>query len=158
LQTGNDEGQECIPLDTRLQLPQLVLSYVLQNWNGQCAECHSTGLSKGYDPEGDSYATTWSEIDVSCEACHGPGSAHVAWAREAAGADENGDKGLAVDLTSGARSIVSDIGTPNGQNAFVVPIGIALDDIDNRALVVDDGLEALLAVDLESGQRVIFSR
>ena len=51
-----------------------------QNWNGMCAECHSTNLVKGYDPKSDSYTTTWSEIDVSCEACHGPGSAHVAWA------------------------------------------------------------------------------
>ncbi|MDH3793407.1 MAG: cytochrome c family protein, partial [Rhodospirillales bacterium] len=57
----------------------------LQNWNGQCAECHSTRLRKGYDPQADSFATTWSEIDVSCEACHGPGSAHVAWARAATG-------------------------------------------------------------------------
>jgi len=52
-----------------------------QNWNSMCAECHSTNLRKGYDPETDSYETTWSEIDVSCEACHGPGSRHVAWAR-----------------------------------------------------------------------------
>jgi len=51
-----------------------------QNWNGMCAECHSTNLVKGYDPGTDSYRTTWSEIDVSCEACHGPGSRHVAWA------------------------------------------------------------------------------
>jgi Tfp pilus assembly protein PilF len=51
-----------------------------QNWNGMCAECHSTNLKKNYDPEADTYATTWSEIDVSCEACHGPGSRHVAWA------------------------------------------------------------------------------
>jgi tetratricopeptide (TPR) repeat protein len=46
-----------------------------------CAECHSTNLQKGYDPETDTYETTWSEIDVSCEACHGAGSRHVAWAR-----------------------------------------------------------------------------
>jgi predicted CXXCH cytochrome family protein len=51
-----------------------------QNWNGMCAECHSTNLVKGFDPKSDAYATTWSEVDVSCEACHGPGSRHVAWA------------------------------------------------------------------------------
>jgi predicted CXXCH cytochrome family protein len=51
-----------------------------QNWNGMCAECHSTNLIKGYDPQTDSYRTTWSDIDVGCEACHGPGSRHVAWA------------------------------------------------------------------------------
>jgi tetratricopeptide (TPR) repeat protein len=51
-----------------------------QNWNGMCAECHSTNLKKNYDIESDAYQTTWSEIDVSCEACHGPGSLHVAWA------------------------------------------------------------------------------
>ncbi|CAB1056048.1 probable deca-heme c-type cytochrome [Olavius sp. associated proteobacterium Delta 1] len=51
-----------------------------QNWNGMCAECHSTNLKKNYDLASDSYRTTWSEIDVSCEACHGPGSNHVKWA------------------------------------------------------------------------------
>jgi tetratricopeptide (TPR) repeat protein len=51
-----------------------------QNWNGMCAECHSTNLKKNYDIKADSYQTTWSEIDVSCEACHGPGSRHVEWA------------------------------------------------------------------------------
>ena len=51
-----------------------------QNWNGMCAECHSTNLQKNYDAETKSFNTTWSEIDVSCEACHGPGSKHLAWA------------------------------------------------------------------------------
>jgi tetratricopeptide (TPR) repeat protein len=51
-----------------------------QNWNGMCAECHSTNLQKGYDAEAKTFVTTWSEIDVSCEACHGPGSRHVDWA------------------------------------------------------------------------------
>jgi Tfp pilus assembly protein PilF len=50
------------------------------NWNGMCAECHSTNLKKNYDIHSDTYQTTWSEIDVSCEACHGPGSRHVEWA------------------------------------------------------------------------------
>jgi Tfp pilus assembly protein PilF len=51
-----------------------------QNWNHMCAECHSTRLVKGYDEATDSFKTSWSEIDVSCEACHGPGSRHVEWA------------------------------------------------------------------------------
>jgi tetratricopeptide (TPR) repeat protein len=51
-----------------------------QNWNGMCAECHSTNLKKNYDIQNNSYQTTWSEINVGCEACHGPGSSHVTWA------------------------------------------------------------------------------
>jgi tetratricopeptide (TPR) repeat protein len=51
-----------------------------QNWNGMCAECHSTDLQKNYDADTKTFNTTWSEVDVSCEACHGPGSRHVAWA------------------------------------------------------------------------------
>ena len=48
-----------------------------QNWNTMCAECHSTNVVKNYDLETNSYHTTYSEIDVSCETCHGPGSVHV---------------------------------------------------------------------------------
>jgi tetratricopeptide (TPR) repeat protein len=51
-----------------------------QNWNFMCAECHSTGLRKNYEAAKDRYATTWTEISVGCEACHGRGSNHVAWA------------------------------------------------------------------------------
>ena len=46
-----------------------------QNWNFMCAECHSTGLRKNYDAKTDRFATTWAEISVGCEACHGQGSA-----------------------------------------------------------------------------------
>jgi predicted CXXCH cytochrome family protein len=51
-----------------------------QNWNGMCAACHSTRVRKNFDATSDTFATDWFEIDVSCEACHGPGSRHVAWA------------------------------------------------------------------------------
>jgi ssDNA-binding Zn-finger/Zn-ribbon topoisomerase 1 len=52
-----------------------------QRWNDMCADCHSTNVHKNYDAETDTYNTTWSEIDVSCEACHGPASIHVKLAR-----------------------------------------------------------------------------
>ncbi|MEZ6071505.1 MAG: multiheme c-type cytochrome [Pirellulales bacterium] len=48
-----------------------------QTWNYMCVECHSTGVERNYDVATDSYATAYSEIDTSCEACHGPGSLHV---------------------------------------------------------------------------------
>ncbi|MBN1909525.1 MAG: tetratricopeptide repeat protein [Pirellulales bacterium] len=48
-----------------------------QNWNYMCAECHSTNLQKNFELKSDTYRTTFSEIDVSCETCHGPGSLHV---------------------------------------------------------------------------------
>ena len=51
-----------------------------QTWNLQCAACHSTDLRKGYDVGSDTYDTTWAEIDVGCQACHGPGGRHVALA------------------------------------------------------------------------------
>ena len=52
-----------------------------KNWNARCAECHATDYQKNYDPRARSYQSTQSEIGVGCEACHGPGEAHVAWAK-----------------------------------------------------------------------------
>ena len=75
-----------------------------QNWNGMCAECHSTNLQKNYDLEKDSFNTTWSDIDVNCEACHGPGSEHLDWAKLPEGArDYDGNMGLILK-TSGTTS------------------------------------------------------
>lgn len=64
-------------------------------WNSACAECHSTNLQKGYDAEQDRFATTATEHGVGCEGCHGPGSAHVAWAAaEPAARTRDATKGL----------------------------------------------------------------
>jgi predicted CXXCH cytochrome family protein len=52
-----------------------------QNWNFMCGECHVTGFEKNYDTEANRYETRWSELGVGCEACHGPGSLHVDWAK-----------------------------------------------------------------------------
>lgn len=70
-----------------------------QNWNSMCAECHSTHLQKNYDPGSRKFDTRWSEIDVSCEACHGPGSSHVLWAKKKPGWEQfEADLGLALSL------------------------------------------------------------
>lgn len=51
------------------------------NWNTQCAECHSTDLQKRYDPDTRNFDTRYAEVDVACEACHGPGAQHLAQLR-----------------------------------------------------------------------------
>ncbi len=69
------------------------------NWNFRCADCHSTNLIRDYDLESDSYDTTWSNVTVGCQACHGPGSAHLAWAQEGTEDEQSGalsDYGLVV--------------------------------------------------------------
>ena len=53
-----------------------------QNWNYMCAECHTTNLQKNYTVSTETFETSWSEINVSCEACHGPASNHVAYAEQ----------------------------------------------------------------------------
>ena len=72
-----------------------------QNWNFMCAECHSTGVQKNYNGAHDRFNTTFAEISVGCETCHGQGSHHVAWARDQRrwwpfGKHEDKSQGLSV--------------------------------------------------------------
>ena len=81
-----------------------------QTWNYMCADCHSTNLRKNYDLAKDSYDTKWSEIDVSCETCHGPGSNHVTWAqthKKGSYKPGDGSNGLVVDLKPASGSWAS---------------------------------------------------
>jgi len=43
----------------------------LANWNGMCADCHSTGLVRNYSNVDNQFATTSTEINVGCGSCHG---------------------------------------------------------------------------------------
>nr|WP_286675021.1 tetratricopeptide repeat protein [Pseudomonas subflava] len=73
-----------------------------QNWNSMCADCHSSRLLKHYDDRKDSFASTWQEQTVGCQGCHGPGQAHVEWAKRAPadGTSHTSDReiGLNVDF------------------------------------------------------------
>lgn len=78
------------------------------NWNYMCADCHSTHLDKSFDPSTLSYHTTWSEMNVSCEACHGPGSEHVRWAEAKQRAETDpGDAAAAGDFAALKEYVVS---------------------------------------------------
>ncbi|MBC7918392.1 MAG: ammonia-forming cytochrome c nitrite reductase subunit c552, partial [Rhodoferax sp.] len=52
------------------------------NWNYMCAECHTTQFKKNYTADTQTYASSWSAVNVACEACHGPGSKHLEWTQQ----------------------------------------------------------------------------
>ena len=72
-----------------------------QNWNSMCAECHSTNVKAGYDARTDTFDTTYDEVNVGCEACHGPGSEHI---RQAQYGMLDSRKGLEVNLDDRGRA------------------------------------------------------
>jgi tetratricopeptide (TPR) repeat protein len=78
---------------------------IYQNWNFMCAECHSTNFKKSYDEKTHSFDSSWSELNVSCEACHGPASGHLDWATRQSAATSStaatvANYGFVFDLTS----------------------------------------------------------
>jgi predicted CXXCH cytochrome family protein len=97
---GGQRWFHLYPKDKMDHTDQLHWTGRYQSWNMECAECHSTNLKKGYDAATDSYKTTFNEINVACESCHGPASQHVEWAKQAQPPYANNDKGLAVKLRS----------------------------------------------------------
>lgn len=55
-------------------------------WNLGCEGCHGSRVKRNYDPAARSYSTSWDDLAINCEACHGPGSLHVeAWKQAGTG-------------------------------------------------------------------------
>ncbi len=72
-----------------------------KNWNARCAECHATGFEKNYDAQTRSYQSRQAEIGVGCEACHGPGSAHIDWVNGRVLPEGVGEAGFAMSWGKG---------------------------------------------------------
>lgn len=79
------------------------------NWNSMCADCHSTNLIKNYQPESETYSTSWSEVNVGCEACHGPGRDHLAMMQDNP-LSQSGELGLAVGKNLSPKVLVEQCG------------------------------------------------
>ncbi|MGK0498523.1 MAG: putative CXXCH cytochrome family protein [Oceanicoccus sp.] len=71
-----------------------------QNWNYMCADCHSTNVSKNYDLQSNSYDTSFSEINVACESCHGPAGKHIAWTKDMATKDVGFSRDLSAPMAN----------------------------------------------------------
>ncbi|MCB1499798.1 MAG: HEAT repeat domain-containing protein [Bauldia sp.] len=104
----------------------------LQNWNTMCADCHSTNVVRNYDLATDTYGTTYSEINVACESCHGPGSRHVDWAKKSTGWEAMADMGLVVALDE--RKDAAWILDPETGNSRREPARATMREIDTCAV------------------------
>ncbi len=72
---------------------------IQQTANYMCVDCHVTNLQKGFDDKANVYNSTWSELGVGCEACHGPGSSHRSWA-QAGASRSDASRGFAAHFPS----------------------------------------------------------
>jgi predicted CXXCH cytochrome family protein len=75
-----------------------------QIWNVTCFNCHATNLDAKFDAASKTYDTSWTEMGLGCETCHGPGRPHVALMREWA---KNPATKPAYDTGAGNRALGS---------------------------------------------------
>ncbi|NOQ77310.1 MAG: tetratricopeptide repeat protein [Methylococcaceae bacterium] len=81
-----------------------------QNWNYMCADCHSTNVRKNFDVKANTYKTTFSEINVGCEACHGPASEHIKWSKHPD--NKINDSGFVRNLSKSVTNWISKSDSP----------------------------------------------
>jgi hypothetical protein len=51
--------------------------FYARNFSSRCGTCHATNFELNYDPDRGTYASTWTEDAIGCEACHGAGGEHI---------------------------------------------------------------------------------
>ena len=73
-------------------------------WNTMCSNCHSTFLEKGYDPQEETFNTSWNQINVSCDGCHGPGKKHAEYVQSPSYLQGEKVEGSLLQLTSNISS------------------------------------------------------
>lgn len=70
--TKENGGQQWIDLydDVLSEKDRFHWKQPLQNWNGMCADCHSTGLTRHYNSDENTFSTVWDTVNVGCGSCH----------------------------------------------------------------------------------------
>ncbi|MCA0301247.1 MAG: tetratricopeptide repeat protein [Proteobacteria bacterium] len=121
---------------------------IQQTANFMCIDCHVTNLRKNYDAAANAYRSSWTELGVGCEACHGPGAAHVGWVRNGKPAGVAG-KGLAVHFPG--RSGVAWGTDPAARPTVPVPAAGEVAEVEVCARC--HARRAQLTDDVHAGQR-----
>ena len=92
----------------------------MQNWDHMCADCHSTNLRKEFNDAKQTFSTSYSEMNVACESCHGPGRDHVEFARSGNGWAGLENFGLA-DVNSSNVAQIESCAKCHARRGFVHP-------------------------------------
>ena len=132
-----------IPYGSIFFLPSSGLNMHAGAWNGNCIKCHVVGGQPRLDPT-KGFDSHVAEFGISCEACHGPGEAHVAFHRGAGKdnlkPDPNGKSTLINPAnlsheksaqTCGQCHAVFDFYDAKGKNNFMREEGFAFRPGDN---------------------------
>nr|WP_316641490.1 tetratricopeptide repeat protein [uncultured Roseateles sp.] len=99
------------------------------NANTMCVDCHVTGFQKQYDADMQRYASRWAEPGVACEACHGPGSRHIAWADSGPPRLRDDSKGLSL-LLDERRGVSWQIDALSGNASRSRPASVQRKELD----------------------------
>lgn len=73
----HNESKRWVDYRTITPIPDDPTHDLRQIWNVTCVNCHATNLVRNYNVAANTFATTWTEMGVGCEACHGPGRDHI---------------------------------------------------------------------------------
>ena len=73
----HNESKRWVDYRTITPIPDDPTHDLRQIWNVTCVNCHATNLIRNYNVAANTFATTWTEMGVGCEACHGPGRDHI---------------------------------------------------------------------------------
>jgi hypothetical protein len=107
-----------------------------QIWNVNCFNCHATNLAQNFDTKAKAYATTWTEMGIGCEACHGPGREHSTAMRAWKAGDTHKPSALKVisPRTAKPRQIFDTCGYCHGNKTNYFPGFRAGDRYEDYAL------------------------
>ncbi len=114
-----------------------------QNANFMCVECHTTDFKRNFSPTADSFNSTWNNLGVGCQSCHGPASRHLQWSAGENLNKQQPDKGFGPALSSA--DALTQVETCGRCHARRAPLG---DGYTHKNRLMDDYLPAALTADL----------
>lgn len=109
-----------------------------QNADFMCIECHTTGFERSYDPNTDTYDSRWHALGVGCQACHGPASEHLRWAKARAPGQGKGFPQAAIESCASCHSRRTPLGDGDGEDLLdaYLPMILTADlyEVDGKIL------------------------